>query len=246
MHGYEASPIAIGLSSAAVFRLEAGGRPPLILKCAVAFDDADLEDEAGRLRWFGGRAVIPSPIACGATADTQYLLMSALPGRNAAELDRANAATVVPQLATALRELHTLAVHDCPFDQRLDAQLERAGRAVAAGVVDTTDFDTERAGWTAVDVLAAVGQTRPAGEDLVLTHGDACLPNVMFDDHRFSGFVDMGRAGVADRYQDLALAARSIAFNFGEAWIDPFFIAYGLEQPDGAKLEFYRLLDELF
>src|SRR4051794_24739498 len=84
MHGYAAAPIAIGLSSASVFRLEAADRPTLILKCAEAFDDVDLEDEAGRLRWFASRAVVPEPIACGATAETQYLLMSAVPGTNAA------------------------------------------------------------------------------------------------------------------------------------------------------------------
>jgi aminoglycoside 3'-phosphotransferase-2 len=244
--GYAAAPVGIGLSSASVFRLTAAGKPPLILKCAEAFDDVDLEDEAGRLRWFKDRASVPAPLACGATQEIQYLLMTAVAGTDAAEPAHHDRAELVRQLAAALRELHARPIDACPFDQRLEAQIARARRSVIAGTVDESDFDDERDGWSAGDVLTAVLRTRPDDEDLVLTHGDACLPNVMFDGGHFTGFVDLGRAGVADRYQDLALAARSIYFNLGEDWVDPFFIAYGLRKPDAAKLAFYRLLDELF
>ncbi len=51
---------------------------------------------------------------------------------------------------------------------------------------------------------------------------------------------------MADRYQDLALAARSIAYNFGAEWIKPFLDAYGLTEIDPAKIAFYKLLDEFF
>ena len=32
-------------------------------------------------------------------------------------------------------------------------------------------------------------------EDLVFTHGDYCLPNVIIDGEEVAGFVDWGRAG---------------------------------------------------
>jgi aminoglycoside phosphotransferase len=61
-----------------------------------------------------------------------------------------------------------------------------------------------------------------------------------------SGFVDWGRAGIADRYQDLALCARSIAANLGPEWVTAFFEHYGLTIIDQRKLSFYELLDEFF
>src|SRR5437899_2886470 len=55
-------------------------------------------------------------------------------------------------------------------------------------------------------------RSRPRYEDLVLVHGDSCFPNILLDSKSLAvnGFVDWGHSGIADRYQDLALAARSI------------------------------------
>ncbi len=55
-----------------------------------------------------------------------------------------------------------------------------------------------------------------------------------------------GAPEVADRYQDLALAARSIDYNFGAEWIAPFFDAYDISPVDQTKVSFYQLLDEFF
>lgn len=80
----------------------------------------------------------------------------------------------------------------------------------------------------------------------MLTHGDYCFPNVVIKDWALSGFIDLGRCGVADRYHDLAQAARSVRRNLSERWVAPFFAAYGIGAPDEAKLRYYQLLDELF
>ena len=149
-------------------------------------------------------------------------------------------------LADALRGLHALPVAVCPFDQRLASRLQAAQARVEAGRVDADDFDDERLGQSAQQVFAELRATRPDHEDLVVSHGDACLPNLLAVEGRFSGFIDCGRLGVADRYQDLALAARSLVHNFGDTrWVASLFRSYGVV-PDERRLAFYRLLDEFF
>ena len=111
----------------------------------------------------------------------------------------------------------------CPFDQTVAAQIACALQRVAHGMVDEADFDEERLGRTAQELLTELDAWRPVGESRALTHGDPCLPNVLFDKGQFVGFIDCDRVGVADPYQDLALAARSIASNLGRNWVPVFF-----------------------
>jgi len=57
----------------------------------------------------------------------------------------------------------------------------------------------------------------------------------------------LGRGGVADRYQDIALAVRSIRHNLkSEKFVELFLDAYGLKNVDFSKIDYYILLDELF
>ncbi len=62
-----------------------------------------------------------------------------------------------------------------------------------------------------------------------------------------SGFIDFGRAGISDRYQDIALAVRSCIRNFQtDCYIPLFLQEYGITNPDVSKITYYRLLDKLF
>ncbi|MDQ8731108.1 APH(3')-II family aminoglycoside O-phosphotransferase [Bradyrhizobium sp. LHD-71] len=240
--GYAWRAQTIGRSDAAVFRLEAEGRPNLFTKTAPAGPFCELPDEIARLRWLAGQHIAcPQVIAEAQEAQRCWLLMSAVPGRDLASSDLAPGRVV----ADALRDLHACDARACPFDHRANNRIALAQARMDARLVDEDDFDEERIGRTAADLFEELLARRPQHEDLVVTHGDACLPNLLAADGQFTGFVDCSRLGVADRHQDLALASWSIRYNLGEEWVGPFLRHYG-GSADPERLAFYRLLDEFF
>ncbi len=244
----------LGCSSASIFRIDGpSGIASAYLKVQRSTEDDDLLREASMLAWLRGRLPVPEVLHFSQEGDTQYLLISAIPGQNAADselLIESRAEATVRALARGLRLIHALPVADCPFTRRLDVVLSEARQRVAQGLVDAADLQPENQGRTAEDLLAQLLALRPDREDLVFTHGDYCLPNIILQGGEVSGFIDWGRGGIADRYTDLGLVVRSLKYNLGLAngqqLLSAFWQEYGVEHVDGAKIDYFILLDELF
>lgn len=236
---------SVGMSRAAVYRVQPGDGPDTFLKSEPADAFSELPDEVARLRWLQGRGIAaPQVLEAVQHAGRHWLWMTAVAGVELAS-SSLPPARVVAILAEALQRLHALPVAGCPFDQGVQHRLVAARARVQAGQVDEADFDDLQQGQSAQQVLATLLVQLPGEVDAVVTHGDACLQNLLAAHGRFSGFIDCARLGVADRHQDLALAARSITHTLGQAWVAPFFAHYGIA-PDAQRLSFYCLLDELF
>ncbi len=241
--------VSIGQSGHHVYRVQRPDGQACYLKIAPQAESGELAAEFERLRWLNGRLPVADAWVLSRSHGWAYLVQSEVPGLMACD---AAFATDVPALARllaeGLRHVHAVSIGGCPFDQRLERKIAVARERARAGLVDESDFDAVRAGMCAQDLLDVLIRNRPADEDVVFTHGDYCLPNVLIDPvaGHVSGYIDVARAGVADRYQDLALAVRSLAYNFGPGWEPYFWEAYGLDQPDFARVEFYQLLDEFF
>ncbi len=245
LNGAELIEVHDGMSGVRVFRVN----DSYYLKIAERRTEEDLYSEVTRMLWLQPRLPVPQISYWGEDARHQYLLMTAIPGVVLFDDSvRERLADVIRLYASGLRQIHGLTVESCPFDARLDVKVSQAEQRVRSGAVDPNEFDAERQGRTPESAFEELLMTLPADEDLVFTHGDYCTPNVLIDPMSMSvtGFIDWGRAGIADRYQDLALAARSIEYNFGIEWVTPFFDAYGITQVDQAKVAFYKLLDEFF
>jgi aminoglycoside phosphotransferase len=215
--------------------------------CARTDLERPLHAEVLRLRWLAGRLPVPEVVGYEVTPEAEYLAMTRLPGVPLHHPDALlHPLRVTELLARALRELHALPVRDCPFNASLAITLRLARERLEAGLVDETDFDDERLGQSGEQVLRGLLRSRPISEDLVVTHGDASLPNLILDGEYLSGFVDVGRLGLADRHTDLALAHRGLQSELGPEMAGHFLDTYGRSLVDAGKLEYYKVLDELF
>jgi kanamycin kinase len=255
-------PVTWGVARAGVWRLD--GAPPLFVKIATHSAHRDsgfhLGAEAQRLAWFATMGVpAPEIIDAGRDDRNEWLITRAAPGRTAADpWPEARRTAVVDALADAALAMHALPVAGCPFDRSLAVTVPDALHAANAGLIDLADLDAERRDWSRQRLVDTLLATRPRTEDLVVCHGDFCLPNVLLDpvSLRLTGLVDVGRAGLADRYQDLALITRSLSTEinsqYGMRYAERFLQRYaalstvGDDGIDRGRIAFYRLLDEFF
>lgn len=153
---------------------------------------------------------------------------------------------IVRLFAKALNRIHSLPVDTSVPVFSLERKLELAKLNVQKGYVDISGLQFGFGATSPAAMYAMLVDLRPEAEDLVVTHGDYCAANVIYNSDEVSGFIDVGRGGVADRYQDLAIAVRSIREDFSEPLLSVFFAAYGLVNPDRGRLRFYDVLHEFF
>ncbi|MCW2937806.1 MAG: family aminoglycoside O-phosphotransferase [Actinomycetia bacterium] len=76
---------------------------------------------------------------------------------------------------------------------------------------------------------------------VVVTHGDACLPNFLASNGSVTGYLDLGEPGLAPREHDLAAALWTLNYNFDDTALGREFIkAYGLPGLSDAEIRRLR------
>ena len=96
---------------------------------------------------------------------------------------------------------------------------------------DNWGFSSAEEAWRALE------DGKQLFEQNTLLHGDYCLPNILLDDWRFSGFIDLGNGGVGDRHVDLFWGAWTLNFNLKtDEYRERFFDAYGRDKLDPDRL----------
>ncbi|HUC91022.1 MAG TPA: APH(3') family aminoglycoside O-phosphotransferase [Paenibacillus sp.] len=235
----------VGLSGCQVYRIAAAGqKQTAFVKIA---SDESLDSDYRVLGWLAGKLPVPEILFFGQSGGSRFLLTTAVPGEHGASAPvLAEPERFVTLYADGLKQIHSVGAGGCPFDRKLDVVLEEAAERVRRGLVNAAHFDAANRGKQPSQLLEELLRTRPPEEDIVFAHGDYCVPNVLIDRSGIGGFVDWGRAGLADRYQDVGIALRSLKYNGLEAWSEIFLERYGITEPDQAKIDYYILLDELF
>ena len=225
----------------------------MVLKIEPAHES---DESIALLRWLEGRLPVPKVIYSEVHGGESFLLMSRIKGRMACDeyyMERPQ--LLIPLLAKALKMLWAVDITDCPRMRSLDDELKDAERNVVNGEVDIDMCEPETFGDGGFkdphELLEWLKDNRPESEN-VFSHGDMCLPNIMIDNGDISGFIDLGDAGIADKWRDIALCRRSLKHNSDGTYgmktdLDPdlLFAELGIEKNE-EKLRYYILLDELF
>ncbi len=216
------------------------------------------ENEHNVMAWLQNK--LPVPKILGFTRDEKrnYLLMTKVPGKMACDSKYLNNPEhLITLLTNALRMLWELDISNCPYNNNLDKKLPMARYNVENNLVDIDNAEKNTFGENGFKnpkhLLEWLYNNKPE-EELVFTHGDFCLPNIFFSDNEVTGFIDLGRAGIADKWQDIALCYRSLLHNFDGKYNgiqyqgfypEMLFEKLGID-PDWDKIMYYILLDELF
>lgn len=215
------------------------------LKVRAVEETPRLLAEATRLRWARDHLPVPAVVDSGTEADVDWLLVDALPGRDATTPQlKARPEWLVPLLARGLRRFHEAPVDACPFRLTVEDALDAVRQRVADGQADQADLHAEFRHLSLDDAVATLEGWAPHENDLVVCHGDYCFPNVLIEDGAVTGYVDVGELAVADPWLDLAVASWSTTWNVGPGWEKLFLDAYGVEE-DPRRMSFYRLLYDL-
>jgi kanamycin kinase len=238
--------LAAGRTPEAVWVNQLGGTTFRVGSRYVKFSPsgAGLAAEVDRLRWAAPFTPVPQVLDHGRDDEGEWVVTAALPGRNAVEPRwKADPRTAVTAVGRGLRALHdALPVAACPYSWSARDRVALAHRRAAE--LDPAAWHPDHHGLDVAGALAAVADPPPV-DRAVVCHGDACAPNTLLtDDGAWSGHVDLGALGVADRWADLAVATWSTRWNYGDGWEDALLDAYGID-PDPVRTAYYRLLWDL-
>lgn len=209
------------------------------------------------MRWLEGKLPAPRVVLFETDGEKEYLLMTRITGKMACDKDYlAQPDLLLSLLADALRMLWQADWKDCPQSRSLDEELAHARYSLENGLVDFSRCEPETfgpGGFKSPEALLLWLESNKPPLEPAFSHGDCCLPNIFFFGDQVSGFIDLGDAGIADRWRDLSLCFRSLKHNTNGTYghtipgfrPEKLFDYLGVT-PDWDKMRYYLLLDEFF
>ncbi len=235
-----------GHSGTHVFKLTKNQKT-MYLKINQISSEFNLEKEKVILEWLSGKLPVPSVIFFDIKNETEYLLISEIPGRCSHTFEKdTERVRNIEILAAGLQQIHSIDIKNCPLNNNPDMLLQLAKLRLKSGGINPKQFDNRWQDKNPMEFLNEVLKLKPTKYDLVFSHGDYCLPNVLINNKQLGGFIDWSYGGINDRYFDFAAVAWSIGYNYGEEYILLFFEKYGLDNVDWDRIKFFQMLNEFF
>lgn len=194
----------------------------------------ELKREAEMTSYFHSKGLGAEVIGYHTSDLYDFLLTSAVRGEDCTNHEYlSDPKRLCDAIATQLRALHEIDFKGCPVQKRMDEYLDLADRNYRTGNYDKSAFPDSFGYKSEAEAYAALNDGKAGLKNDVLIHGDYCLPNIMLDNWRFSGFIDLGNGGVGDRHVDVFWGIWTLWFNLGtNKYAQRFLDAYGRDKID--------------
>ncbi|MHA1563015.1 MAG: APH(3') family aminoglycoside O-phosphotransferase, partial [Promethearchaeota archaeon] len=247
LKNYHWQKVNIGWSRSEIHKLTQSKEPTLFLKINNYSGDLFFNKEYEILKWLKDKISVPDVVYHSNNSEYEFLLLTEIPGKVSYEVfSKSDIENNLKVLAKGLQIFHALPIAGCPNEIDIDKMIQHAKERLEQGLINNENFDVRWKYKTPNELFEDVKRLKPKEIDKVVTHGDYCLPNVLIKSNDLSGFVDLGSAGINDRYYDLAAISWSISYNFGQKWLPYFFEQYGInyDEIDRERILFYQMLNE--
>ncbi|MDR1706244.1 MAG: aminoglycoside 3'-phosphotransferase [Clostridiales bacterium] len=190
---------------------------------------ADLNREYELTRYFHDKGLAAKAVDYRSDSERGYLITQKLPGGDCiAAKYLEQPIRLAELLGERLALLHSLDCSGCPVQNHTETYLAKAKRNYAADTFDRSHFPDSFGYLSAEEAWGVVEKQGHLLRTDTLLHGDYCLPNIMLDDWRFSGFIDLDSGGVGDRHVDIFWGVWSLRFNLKtDIYRERFIDAYG-------------------
>ena len=132
-------------------------------------------------------------------------------------------------LAELLRKLHEEDYSGCPVMNHTERYLQTVEQVYHE---KRAQRSPEHKGFASVEeAYREVQRNKMYLKTDTLLHGDYCLPNIILNQWKFSGFIDVDHGGVGDRHVDLYWGLWSLNFNLKtDRYRQRFLDAYGRDK----------------
>lgn len=237
------SEISIGCSDSQVIKIDKNDKIYFLKMAKKGL----LTQEFNALNWLNGKLSVPEIVLFDDETENEFLITKAIPGEMVcSEKYLDNPMQALEIIKEAFNSIYSVDISDCPFDVSNKYKLSLIKNNVEKGLIKNEDLKSETLKrFGNVEGLLNYLIDNQFEEELCFSHGDTSLPNIFSFDDKFSGFIDVGECGIADKLFDLAICEKSIRRNFGEKYVSKFYEKLNIV-PDRNKIDYYLLMMELY
>jgi len=207
-----------------------------------------LDKEYFLLNWLKDKLPVPEIVYFSTDKEKSYLITRKLSGEMICCDEIFDyPEKVIPLAADSLKILESVDISGCPIINNIDIKLAIAKHNMEMNLIkpENMEKETKNKFKTIEAVYKYLVENKPE-EQLCFSHGDLSLPNIFYKDDEISGFLDLGDAGIADYWYDIAILVKSIRRNYEDVKYEKMLFDCLNVEPDYNKIEYYILLTELF